>query len=106
MIHQAIELGVTLFDTSDAYGPRTNEELLGAALAGGRRDAVVLATQGRVRPQVGSYVPVPDGRPSVLLAGLDDYQLRRLQTDPRRSVAAPQGRPDGVPIEESVGTMG
>src|ERR687885_1583750 len=43
-IHRALELGVTLLDTSDVYGPHTNEELVGRAIAD-RRDRVVLATK-------------------------------------------------------------
>src|SRR3954467_4279401 len=43
-IHRALELGITLLDTSDAYGPHTNEELVGRAIAD-RRDQVVLATK-------------------------------------------------------------
>src|SRR6202161_2796050 len=43
-IHRAIELGVTLIDTAEIYGPFTNEELVGRALKG-RRDQVVLATK-------------------------------------------------------------
>ena len=45
VIHRALDLGVTFLDTSDMYGPFTNEELVGAAIAG-RRDEVVLATKG------------------------------------------------------------
>jgi len=49
-LHHAIERGVNLLDTADIYGPHTNEQLLGRALAGGRRDKVVLATKfGMVR---------------------------------------------------------
>jgi len=43
-IHRAIDLGVTLFDTAEVYGPFTNEELLGRALRG-KRDRVVIATK-------------------------------------------------------------
>src|SRR3954467_1911695 len=43
-IHRALDLGVTLIDTAEVYGPFTNEELVGRALAG-RRDEVVLATK-------------------------------------------------------------
>src|SRR4051812_43063817 len=43
-VHRALELGVTLIDTAEIYGPYTNEELLGRALKG-RRDKVVLATK-------------------------------------------------------------
>src|SRR5438132_5888611 len=43
-IHRAIELGVTFFDTAEAYGPYTNEELLARALQG-KRDQVIIATK-------------------------------------------------------------
>ncbi|MEF2985528.1 aldo/keto reductase, partial [Pseudomonas aeruginosa] len=43
-IHRALELGVTLFDTAEIYGPFANEELVGRAIAD-RRDGVVLATK-------------------------------------------------------------
>jgi aryl-alcohol dehydrogenase-like predicted oxidoreductase len=45
VIHQALDLGMTLIDTADAYGPFTNEELVGRALAGGYREGAVLATK-------------------------------------------------------------
>src|SRR5438046_2482375 len=45
VIHQALGLGMTLIDTADAYGPFTNEELVGQALAGRHRDRAVLATK-------------------------------------------------------------
>src|ERR1700710_1124131 len=48
-IHRAIELGVTLLDTADMYGPYTNEELVGRAIKG-KRDKVIIATKfGNVR---------------------------------------------------------
>ena len=53
-IHRALDLGVTFLDTSDMYGPYTNEELVGRAIAG-RRDEVVLATKfGNERRSEGS----------------------------------------------------
>src|SRR5512143_30912 len=52
-IHRALELGVTLLDTADMYGPHTNEQLVGRAIKG-RRDRVVLATKfGIVRSPAG-----------------------------------------------------
>jgi len=45
VINQALDLGMTLLDTADAYGPYTNEELVGRALAGGHRERAVLATK-------------------------------------------------------------
>ncbi|MHB1970176.1 MAG: aldo/keto reductase, partial [Acidimicrobiales bacterium] len=57
-IHEAIDLGVTFFDTADMYGPFTNERLVGRALAG-RRDEVVLATKfGNQRAEDGTYLRV------------------------------------------------
>ena len=52
-IHRALELGVTMLDTSDVYGPHTNEELVGKAIRGRRRESVVVATKfGIVRGSV------------------------------------------------------
>src|SRR5260370_19091834 len=55
VIHRAIDLGVTLFDTAEVYGPFTNEELLGKALKR-RRSEVVVATKT-------GFVPHPPGAP-------------------------------------------
>src|SRR5215212_6595658 len=61
-LHRALDLGVTLLDTADMYGPFTNERLVGAAIAG-RRDEVQLATKfGNERGEDGSYRGV-NGRP-------------------------------------------
>ena len=57
VIHQALELGCTLIDTANVYGPYTNEQLVGRALTGGRREQAVLATK------VGLYVSDPTGGP-------------------------------------------
>src|SRR6187200_472107 len=57
-IHRAIELGVTLFDTADMYGPFTNEQLVGRAIRD-RREAVTLATKfGNVRSEDGAYLGI------------------------------------------------
>src|SRR3978361_950030 len=62
-IHRALDLGVTMLDTSDIYGPHTNEELVGKAIAG-RRDQVVLATKfGVVRDPANPTAPGVNGRP-------------------------------------------
>ena len=53
-IHRAVELGVTLFDTAEAYGPFKNEELLGRALKG-KRSQVVIATKFGWRIQDGQW---------------------------------------------------
>ena len=61
-IHRALDLGVTLLDTADMYGPFTNEELVGRAMAG-RRHELVLATKfGNERAPDGTRIGV-NGRP-------------------------------------------
>ena len=88
VIHRALDLGMTLIDTADAYGPHTNEELVGRALAGGHRDRAVLATKvGLLTDSVevaspGSNSPRAgrDGRPEHVRASIDG-SLRRLGTD-------------------------
>ncbi len=77
-VHRALDLGVTLLDTADAYGPWTNEELVGRALAG-RRDEAVLATKvGLVMGP--DYAVGRDARPEHVRAGID-ASLRRLGVD-------------------------
>ena len=61
-IHRALELGITLLDTADVYGPFTNEQLVGRAIRG-RRDRVVLATKfGNMRGPDGGWLGI-NGRP-------------------------------------------
>src|SRR6266571_5186364 len=93
-IHRAIELGITLLDTADVYGPFTNEQLVGRALKN-RRERVVLATKfGNVRRPDGTWAGV-NGRPEYVRQACD-ASLGRLGVD----------RIDpSVPIEETVGAM-
>jgi aryl-alcohol dehydrogenase-like predicted oxidoreductase len=78
-IHRALELGVTLLDTADVYGPHTNEELVGRAIAD-RRDQVVLATKfGIVRSDDPSYRGA-NGRPEYVRESCEG-SLRRLGID-------------------------
>ncbi|EIV92576.1 aldo/keto reductase [Frankia sp. QA3] len=80
VIHRAIELGCTLIDTADQYGPFTNEELVGQALRG-RRDEVVLATKcGLVVDDPATFASHRDGRPEHIRAAIE-ASLRRLGTD-------------------------
>jgi aryl-alcohol dehydrogenase-like predicted oxidoreductase len=101
-IHRALELGVTLLDTADIYGPFTNERLVGRAIAG-RRDEVVLATKfGNVRREDGSWVGV-NGRPEYVRAACE-ASLERLGV--QHIDLYYQHRVDKtVPIEETVGAM-
>jgi aryl-alcohol dehydrogenase-like predicted oxidoreductase len=102
VIHRALDLGCTLLDTADMYGPFTNEQLVGRALAG-RRDGVVLATKfGNERREDGSFVGI-NGRPEYVRAACD-ASLARLGTD--HIDLYYQHRVDtAVPIEETVGAM-
>jgi aryl-alcohol dehydrogenase-like predicted oxidoreductase len=100
-LHRALELGVTLFDTAEAYGPFTNEELLGRALEG-RRDQVVLATKFGFRLE-GNRLTGTDSRPAHIREVVE-ASLRRLRSD--RIDLLYQHRVDpAVPIEDVVGAM-
>jgi aryl-alcohol dehydrogenase-like predicted oxidoreductase len=101
-IHRALDLGVTLLDTADIYGPFTNEELVGRAIAG-RRDEVVLATKfGNERAADGSFLGV-NGRPDYVRKACD-ASLRRLGVDVIDLYY--QHRVDTrVPIEETWGAL-
>jgi aryl-alcohol dehydrogenase-like predicted oxidoreductase len=102
-IHRALELGVTLLDTADMYGPYTNEELVGRAIKG-KRDQVIVATKcGIVRDPNDPTRRGFDGSPAYIKSSvegslkrlgidvIDLYQLHRV--DPK------------TPIEESVGAL-
>jgi aryl-alcohol dehydrogenase-like predicted oxidoreductase len=111
VIHQALDMGMTLIDTADAYGPYANEELVGRALGGDHRDRAVLATKvglitdspQAANPATSSPGASRNGRPEHIRASIDGslrrlgtyhvdlYQLHRV--DPR------------VPLEETWGAM-
>src|SRR5690606_213398 len=101
-IRRALDLGVSFFDTADMYGPFTNEQLVGRALAG-RREQVQLATKfGNVRGENGEFLGV-SGRPEYVRQAAD-ASLRRLGVD--HIDLYYQHRVDKtVPIEDTVGAM-
>ena len=101
-IHRALDLGVTFLDTADMYGPFTNEQLVGKAIAG-RRDEVQLATKfGNQRNPDGSWVRI-NGTPDYVRSACD-ASLQRLGVD--HIDLYYQHRVDRtVPIEETVGAM-
>jgi len=100
-IHRALELGVTFFDTAEAYGPFANEELVGRALKG-KRDGVILATKFGFKLTDGVIDGV-DSRPAHIRDAVDG-SLRRLATD--RIDLLYQHRIDpNVPIEDVIGVM-
>lgn len=101
VIRQACELGVTFFDTAEAYGPFTNEDLVGEALAP-VRDQVVIATKFGF--QDGNPAAGTDSRPA-RIRQVAEASLRRLRTD--RIDLFYQHRVDPkVPIEDVAGTVG
>jgi aryl-alcohol dehydrogenase-like predicted oxidoreductase len=102
-IHRALELGITLLDTADVYGPFTNERLVGEAIAD-RRDEVVLATKfGIVRDPEDPTARGVNGRPEYVQQACD-ASLRRLAVDHIDLYYQHRVDPD-VPIEETVGAM-
>jgi len=100
-LDRALELGITFFDTAEAYGPFTNEELLGRAFKG-RRERVIIATKFGFRFEGGKLV-CTDSRPAHVKEAAE-ASLRRLGTD--HIDLFYQHRVDRtVPIEEVVGAM-
>jgi aryl-alcohol dehydrogenase-like predicted oxidoreductase len=100
-IHRALELGTTLLDTADMYGPYTNEQLVGTAIAD-RRDEVVLATKFGVVREEGQPRRV-DSSPEYARRACE-ASLRRLGVDHIDLYYMHRRDPD-VPIEETVGGM-
>ena len=106
-LDRSLELGCNFWDTSDLYGPHTNEELLAKALAG-RRDDVFLATKFAIRflPGEGDapWRRVIDGSPAYVKEACE-ASLKRLQVDHIDLYYQHRVDPD-TPIEETVGAMG
>lgn len=101
-IHRALDLGATLIDAAEFYGPFVNEELVGRALVG-RRDEAVVATKFGMISHVGGEAGLPDSSPANIRASIEG-SLRRLRTD--RIDLYFQHRVDPrVPIEDTVGTL-
>ena len=99
---EAVECGITLFDTAEVYGPFENEKLVGRVLKGARRDGVLIATKFGFRIE-GSAPRGVDSRPEHIREVVE-ASLARLQTD--RIDLLYQHRVDpAVPIEDVVGTM-
>ena len=101
-IHRALDLGVTLIDTAEIYGPYTNEELVGRALKG-RWDQVVLATKFGMVSHAGAGPWNLDSSPANLRTAVEG-SLRRLGTDHIDLYYQHRVDPK-TPIEETVGAM-
>jgi aryl-alcohol dehydrogenase-like predicted oxidoreductase len=96
-IHRALELGVTLFDTSDAYGTGHSERVLGRALAGRRDEAVIATKWGNTYDEATRQLTGEDASPGYLRWALE-ASLRRLGTD---RVDLYQLHLGGLPIEQA-----
>jgi aryl-alcohol dehydrogenase-like predicted oxidoreductase len=102
-IHRTLDLGVNLLDTSDVYGPYTNEELVGRAIAG-RRDEVVLATKfGVMRDPADPAYRALNGRPEYVRQACD-ASLKRLGVDHVDLYYQHRMDPE-TPIEDTVAAL-
>lgn len=102
-LHRAADLGVTFFDTAEIYGPYTNEELVGRALAG-RRDQVVIASKfGLLSHRGGDGGRTLDGHPDNARAAVEG-SLKRLGTDYIDLYYQHRMDPK-VPVEDTVGAL-
>ena len=100
LIHQAIEKGITFFDTAEVYGPYSNEELVGEGLESYRKD-VVIATKCGIQMVDGKQIVI--GKPEIIRSSIEG-SLRRLRTDHIDLYYLHRVDPD-VPIEEVAETM-
>jgi aryl-alcohol dehydrogenase-like predicted oxidoreductase len=102
-IHRALELGINFLDTADAYGPHTNEELVGRAIKG-KRDQIVLATKfGIVRDPANPSARGVSGKPDYVRRSCE-ASLRRLGVETIDLYYQHRVDP-ATPIEETVGAM-
>ena len=101
-IHRALDLGVTLIDTAEIYGPYTNEELVGTALKG-KRDQVVLATKFGLVSHDGRGPGTPDSSPGNIRIAVEG-SLRRLGTDHIELYYQHRVDPQ-TPIEDTMGAL-
>jgi aryl-alcohol dehydrogenase-like predicted oxidoreductase len=101
VLRRAVELGVNLMDTADAYGPDTSELLIAEALYPYPKGLVIATKGGLTRPGPGQWVP--NCRPDHLRQALDG-SLKRLRLD-RIDVYQLHAVDSKVPIEESVGAL-
>ncbi|GAB3606338.1 aldo/keto reductase [Conyzicola nivalis] len=101
-IHRALELGVTLLDTAEIYGPYVNEELLGKAIAG-RRDEAVIATKFGTILHRGDGERGLDGSAENVRLSIEG-SLKRLGTD-YIDIYYQHRMDPGTPVEETVGAL-
>src|SRR6059036_3382905 len=102
-LHRALDLGVTLIDTADAYGKGANEALVGRGIRDRRQDIVLASKFGLVPPRGGGPATDVDGRPE-RVKSCCDASLRRLGVDVIDLYYLHRVDPN-VPIEDTVGAM-
>ncbi len=105
-INRALELGITLLDSAEMYGPYLNEELIGKALEGRDRDSYEIATKFGIKRDMEADPPAMsnDGTPENVRSSIEG-SLQRLQTDHVDLYYLHRVDP-GVPIEETFGALG
>jgi pyridoxine 4-dehydrogenase len=101
VLRRAVELGVNLIDTADAYGPETSELMIAEALHPYPKGLVIATKGGLTRPGPGQWVP--DGRPEHLKQAVDG-SLKRLRLD-RIDLYQLHAVDRKVPIEQSLGAL-
>lgn len=101
-LHRAVDLGVTLFDTAEVYGPYTNESLLGEAF-GAMRDKVFIATKFGFAISPEGRIVGRDSRPASIRAAVE-ASLKRLRSD-HIDLLYQHVRDTAVPMADVVGTM-
>lgn len=102
VIHRALDLGITLFDTAEMYGPHTNEVLVGRALKD-RRDKAFIATKFGINYNADRSRLMTDGSPANVRRAIEG-SLQRLGVDHVDLYYLHRVDPD-TPIEETVGAM-
>jgi aryl-alcohol dehydrogenase-like predicted oxidoreductase len=102
-IHRALELGICLLDTADAYGPHSNEELLAKAIKGKRDQAFIATKFGIVRDAANPHARGVNGKPDYIRSAVEG-SLKRLGIDTIDLYY--QHRIDqSTPIEDSIGAL-
>ena len=102
-LHRALELGINLLDTADMYGPHTNEELIGKAIAGKRHQVFLASKFGIVRDPSNPTARGVNGRPDYIRASIDGT-LKRLGVETLDLYYQHRIDPQ-VAVEETVGAM-
>jgi len=101
-IHLALELGIDFLDTADAYGPFTNEQLVGRAIQGHRHEVILATKFGNVRGADGSFGGI-SGRPEYVMTACE-ASLRRLRVETIDLYYQHRVDPN-TPIEDTIGAM-